>query len=107
MTVPASVKGLHPTPTPSRRSSDVKSPGVAEPMTFRTSKSLAAVCAVAALALAASACTNASSTDQAQPNASGSRTGTTYTGTDFTKNEPVTAPGVTPTEIHVATITSK
>src|SRR4051812_14126762 len=76
-------------------------------MTSRFPKSLAALCAAAALVLAASACTNASSTGGATPSGTGSRTATTYQGTDFTKNEPVNAPGVTSTEIHVATITSK
>jgi len=56
-------------------------------MILRSRKPLAALCALAALALA-SACTNASSTDQAQPTDTGSNTATTYTGTDFTKNEP-------------------
>ena len=37
----------------------------------------------------------------------GGGTVTTFTGTDFTKNVPVNAPGVTSTEIHVGSITSK
>jgi len=76
-------------------------------MTSRVPKSLAALCTAAALALAASGCTNASSTNGAAPSATGSQTATTYQGTDFTKNEPVNAPGVTSTEIHVGSITSK
>ena len=76
-------------------------------MTSRVPKSLGALCTVAALALAAGACTNASSGNGAAPSDTGSQTATTYTGTDFTKNEPVNAPGVTATEIHVGSITSK
>src|SRR5689334_20911072 len=75
-------------------------------MTPRSPKSPAALCTVAALALAASACTNASS-NGTPPAQTGLRTATTYQGTDFTKNEPVNAPGVTSTEIHLGMITSK
>src|SRR5262245_15367517 len=51
------------------------------------------------------ACSNASApTNDAAPAAS--KTATTYTGTDFTKNEPVDAPGVSATEIHVGSIAS-
>src|SRR5436853_5556832 len=62
---------------------------------------------VAALSLAASACTNASSAKSAPSPGTESRPATTYQGTDFTTNQPVNAPGVTDTEIHVGSITSK
>jgi ABC-type branched-subunit amino acid transport system substrate-binding protein len=73
----------------------------------RRRRSLTALCCVTALVIAASACTNATSSKSAPPNGGSSHTATTYTGTDFTKNEPVSAPGVTATEIHVGSITSK
>ena len=76
-------------------------------MQSRSRRFTATICSVAALSLAASACTNASSSKGAAPSETGSATATTYQGTDFTTNQPVNAPGVTSTEIHVATITSK
>ena len=75
-------------------------------MVLRSPKSVAAIAAVS-LALAATACTNASSGDGAAPSGTEPRTATTYEGTDFTINRPVTAPGVTDSEIHVGSITSK
>src|SRR5690242_19507424 len=76
-------------------------------MQARSRTFIATICSVAALSLAASACTNASSSKSATSSGTESRTATTYQGTDFTINQPVTAPGVTSSEIHVATITSK
>ncbi len=63
-----------------------------------------------ALVLATAACSNASSNGNSGNAASGTTAGgpaTTFTGTDFTKNVPVNAPGVTSTAIHVGAITSK
>jgi branched-chain amino acid transport system substrate-binding protein len=59
-----------------------------------------------ALALLAAACSNAGS-DKASDTTVAGGTATTFTGTDFTKNVPVKAPGVTSTEIHVGSIVSK
>ena len=59
---------------------------------------------VALLALVAAACSNASSAKPAAQPASGSVT--TFGGTNFTKNVPVKAPGVSATEIHVGSIVS-
>ncbi len=59
-----------------------------------------------AFALTLSACANASSNKTTTDTTAGG-TVTTFTGTDYTKNVPVKAPGVTATEIHVGSITSK
>jgi branched-chain amino acid transport system substrate-binding protein len=75
-------------------------------MVLRNPKSVAALCAVT-LAITTTACTNASTGDGAAPTDTGARTATTYQGSDFTTNQPVDAPGVTDTEIHVGSITSK
>jgi ABC-type branched-subunit amino acid transport system substrate-binding protein len=63
-----------------------------------------AVAVAAALALVSTACSNAGSS-KATPSTSGG-TVTTFTGTNFNENDPVDAPGVSSTEIHVASITS-
>jgi ABC-type branched-subunit amino acid transport system substrate-binding protein len=77
-------------------------------MTLRISKPLVALCTAATLAFAGTACTNASNGDNgAAPSGTLPATATTYEGTDFTINQPVDAPGVTDSEIHVASITSK
>jgi ABC-type branched-subunit amino acid transport system substrate-binding protein len=76
-------------------------------MSLRTSKRFAV--AVAVFALAAGACTNASDGGGGgtATTGAGSQPATTYQGTDFSTNQPVDAPGVTDTEIHVGSITSK
>jgi len=63
----------------------------------------------AALVLTAlvAACGNAGSKGNAAPGTTVGGTATTFTGTDFTKNVPVKAPGVTSTAIHVGSIVSK
>ena len=66
----------------------------------------AVLCGVALLTL--SACSNSGSTTAATtPPANGSRTATTYAGSNYTTDVPVSAPGVTSTEIDVGSITSK
>ena len=65
-----------------------------------------AVVSALALVLLVAACGNASSSGKSAPTNTGS-TVTTFTGTDFTKNVPVNAPGVSSTEIHVGAVTSK
>jgi branched-chain amino acid transport system substrate-binding protein len=74
----------------------------------KPSRSFVVVAAVSVLTLLAAACSNADSSgkDTAPTNAPGV-TVTTFKGTDFTKNIPVKAPGVSGTEIHVASVTSK
>ena len=62
--------------------------------------------AFSALALVLSACANAGQHNTASDTTSGA-TVTTFAGSDFTRNVPVKAPGVTATEIHVGSITSK
>ena len=76
-------------------------------MNWRAGEHRALVVAVAIGVLAA-ACSNASSNGSASSDtAGGGTTATTFTGTDFTKNVPVRAPGVTSTEIRVGSVTSK
>jgi ABC-type branched-subunit amino acid transport system substrate-binding protein len=77
-------------------------------MTWKTKRR--AVAAAVAVGLLAVGCTNSSSgksgsgsTDTTQ---AGGNTVTTYQGTDFTKNQPVNAQGVTDKEIKVASVTS-
>src|SRR5262245_1844893 len=76
-------------------------------MTSRIPKLPAALCIAFALVLTATACTNASDGGDAAPTDTGPKTATTYQGSDFTINQPVEAPGVTDTEIHVGSLTSK
>ena len=61
---------------------------------------------VGSLTLLAAACGNAGSS-KANSNTNTGGTVTTFTGTNFNENDPVNAPGVSSTEIHVASITSK
>ena len=66
----------------------------------------AVLCSAAMLALAA--CSNSgSATASTTPAGNGARTATTYAGRSYTTDEPVSAPGVTSTEIDVGSITSK
>src|SRR6266436_4466007 len=65
------------------------------------------LCSLTAFALVAAACSNASSTGKTADTEPAGSTVTTFAGDDFTKNIPVQAPGVTSTEIHVGSITSK
>jgi branched-chain amino acid transport system substrate-binding protein len=78
---------------------------------MRRSRALGApalVALVLVLGFASSACSNAGQ-DTTSSTTSGAvgATATTFAGDDFTKNVPVKAPGVTATEIHVGSITSK
>ena len=76
-------------------------------MKLMTSTRGRALCVVTALTLAVAACGNSGSS-KSTTTTSPAGTVTTNTGTqDLTKNEPVQAPGVTSTEIHVGSITSK
>ena len=66
--------------------------------------------ALALLALVLSACSNAGSTNTSARTTGGGTAGatvTTFAGTDYSQNVPVAAPGVTATEIHVGSITSR
>ena len=76
-------------------------------MQARTRKLSAALCSFAALSLVLGACTNSSNGGSPAPATNGSNTATTYQGTNFTTNVPVTAPGVSSNEIDVGSITSK
>ena len=69
----------------------------------RATGALAAI----ALVIISSACANAGSNNATSTTTAAGRTVTTFAGDNFTKNIPVTAPGVTATEIHVGSITSK
>lgn len=64
-----------------------------------------AVAVAAAIALLSAGCSNAGSSKASTTTAAGG-TVTTFAGHDYTKNETVTAPGVSSTEIHVGSITS-
>jgi len=67
--------------------------------------------AAMAVGLLAVSCTNASSSKSGSgdtnPTQPGGNTVTTYQGTDFTTNQPVSAQGVTDKEIDVASVTAK
>ena len=70
------------------------------------SKGVRVLCVSLALAVFVAGCGNAKKKGAASDSLSGTP-GTAYTGTDFTKNQTVDAPGVSSTEIHVGSITSK
>src|SRR5690349_7696109 len=70
-------------------------------------KGLRALCTLTTLALAAAACSNAGSSGKTADTSPSGTTPTTFAGEDFSKNIPVNAPGVSSTEIHVGSITSK
>ncbi|MBO0882838.1 MAG: ABC transporter substrate-binding protein [Mycobacterium sp.] len=72
-----------------------------------TSRRGGALCLFAVVALIAGACSNASSGSKGSSGQTSGGPVTTYAGTDFSKHQTVTAPGVTSTEIHVGSITSK
>jgi hypothetical protein len=74
-------------------------------MRLKAGKSAFAV--AVALALLTAACSNAGSDKGASDTTGAGGTATTFAGTDFTKNVPVKAPGVTGSTIHVGSITSK
>ncbi len=65
------------------------------------------LCLFVAFALIGGACSNAGSGGKAADTSPAGTTVTTFAGEDFTKNIPVQAPGVSSTEIHVGSITSK
>src|SRR2546425_4391741 len=75
-------------------------------MTSLTTTCRRALVPLAVLGLALGACSNTSDKGTTTGTTSGGPV-TTFSGTDFTKNVPVDAPGVTSTEIHVGSITSK
>ena len=62
---------------------------------------------VVAMAVLAAACSNAGSGSSSPTSTASNGPATTFAGTDFTKDVPVNAPGVSSTEIHVGSITSK
>src|SRR5206468_2391334 len=88
--------------------SSSRSPGGVS-MTWKTKGR--ALVAAGAVGLLAASCTNASSSKSGsgstEPTQAGGNTVTTYQGTDFTTNQPVTAQGVTDKEIDVASVTAK
>src|SRR4051812_13169939 len=75
-------------------------------MTLRQSKRVRLLVLLAALALVVAACGNSGNKKGATDTTGGGPV-TTFKGTNFNTNQPVTAPGVTSTEIHVGSITSK
>src|SRR5690242_21762905 len=70
-------------------------------------RALTAVVAFALIPLAIAACSNASGGSKEATDTASKTPATTFKGTDYSKNVPVQAQGVTPTEIRVASITSK
>ncbi len=77
-------------------------------MTYpRGHRRLAVAAAIATLTLLTAACSNAGSNGKASSDTTAGGTVTTFKGVDFTENVPVSAPGVSNTEIHVGSITSK
>jgi ABC-type branched-subunit amino acid transport system substrate-binding protein len=66
-----------------------------------------AVAVAAVIALLATACGNAGSSKDTSSPTTAAGPVTTNAANDYSKNEPVSAPGVTSTEIHVGAITSK
>jgi len=73
-------------------------------MKRRAEYGVVAVASVAALFSAA--CSNAGSSKAATPTTAAGGTVTTNASKNYTQNDPVTAPGVSSTEIHVGSITS-
>ena len=70
---------------------------------YRATGALTAI----ALVIVSGACANAGSNKTTSATTTAGGTVTTFAGDNFTKNIPVTAPGVTATEIHVGSITSE
>lgn len=75
-------------------------------MSSLPSRNRRGLCALVALALLAVACGNAGGS-KGGSKASGGGPAKVYTGSDFSKNVAVKAPGVTSSEIHVGSIVSK